>query len=74
MRKIISKLLFITVILIGCFYFLAEEKSNAEALIFNNIEALASGEEGTGYRCYGVGSVDCYGHLVEFMIDGMDLD
>ena len=30
-----------------------------EYLILENIEALASGESGSDYRCAGVGSVDC---------------
>lgn len=75
MKKRISKLLFIGVFIIGCLYSFTEEKQNVETLLFDNIEALASGEGGGGtYHCYGAGDIDCYGYKVEFMIDGLDLD
>ena len=75
MKKKIIKLLFIGAVIVGSLYSFTEEKNTVETLLFDNIEALASGEGGgTTYHCYGVGEVDCYGYRVEFMIDGMDLD
>ena len=73
MKKKISLLVFIISVTTGSFCFLTEEKNSVETLLFDNIEALAQGEEST-YRCYGWGEVDCYGHKVEYMVSGMDLD
>ena len=75
MKTEISKLLFVGVFLAGLFYFIADDKNSVDILIFNNIEALASGEEeGSEYRCYNSGDIDCYGYKVQYMVDGMDLD
>ena len=74
MKKKMSKLLFIGVVLIAAYCSLIKEKSTVETLLFDNVEALASGEEGTLFWCFGSGSIDCYGHKVEYMIEGMDLD
>ena len=74
MKKKISKLLFIGVAVVSCLFFAAEENNRVETLLFDNIEALASGEEESRYRCYNSGEVDCYGHKVEYMVDGLDLD
>ena len=75
MKKRITKLLFIGVFIIGCLYSFSEERQTVETLIFDNIEALAYGEDGGAtYHCYGAGNIDCYGYKVEYMIDGMDLD
>ena len=74
MKKNVSRLFFIAVVIISSFYFITEQESTVETLLFDNIEALASGEGGGAFNCYGWGSVDCYGPKVEYMIDGMDLD
>jgi hypothetical protein len=74
MKKKISKLLFIAVVMVSCFYFFSEERNSVETLLFDNVEALASGEGGGGYRCYNSGDIDCYGHKVDYMIDGISLD
>ena len=74
MKKKISKLLFIGVAVVSCLFFTAEENNRVETLLFDNIEALASGEHEVMYRCYNSGDIDCYGHKVEFMIDGVKLD
>ena len=75
MKKKIVKLLFIVSVMISSFFYLSEQRESVETLLFNNIEALASGEgDGSMYNCYGWGEIDCYGNKVEFMIDGMDLD
>lgn len=36
-----------------------EQPSNASALLFENIEALANGEDDDNYNCIGAGTVDC---------------
>lgn len=46
------------------------DKMNDLALV--NIEALAGGE-GSGYYCFGSGSVECHGHYVKSMIDNYSL-
>ena len=74
MKKKISPLLFIGIAVVSCLFFTAKENNRVETLLFDNIEALASGEEEVIYRCYNSGDVDCYGHKVDYMIDGMDLD
>ena len=74
MKKQMSKLLFIGVVLIAAYFSLIKEKSTVETLLLDNVEALASGEGGNRYWCIGSGSIDCYGHKVEYMIDGMNLD
>ena len=74
MKKQMSKLFFIGVVLIAAYCSLIKEKSTVETLLLDNVEALASGEGGDYYRCYSSGSIDCHGHKVEYMIDGMNLD
>lgn len=34
-------------------------KENDSSLMLENMEALAQGEEGFNYICYGTGSIDC---------------
>ena len=74
MKKKMSKLLFIGVILIAAYCSLIKEKSAIETLLLDNIEALASGEGGNFYWCAGSGSIDCHGHKVEYMVGGLNLD
>ena len=74
MKKKMSKLFFIGVVLIAAYFSLIKEKITVETLLLDNVEALASGEGGGMYWCIGSGSIDCYGHKVEYMIDGMNLD
>ena len=76
MKKNVRKLsLLVAVVIISAYCYLTKEKDTVEALLFDNIEALASGEGGSStYHCFGWGNVNCYGNKVEYMIDGIDLD
>ena len=74
MKKKMSKLLFIGVVLIAAYCSLTKEKSTVEMLLLDNVEALASGEGGHFFWCIGSGSIDCHGHKVEYMASGMNLD
>ena len=74
MKKNVIKLLLIAVVIISAYCSLSKEKDTVETLLFDNIEALASGEGSSTYHCFGWGNVNCYGNKVEYMIDGMDLD
>ncbi|MDL2310171.1 NVEALA domain-containing protein [Parabacteroides sp. OttesenSCG-928-B22] len=49
------------------------EKEEVNELTSANIEALAQGESPAIYLCYGLGTIDCYGGKVEFMIDNYRL-
>lgn len=74
MKRLTYKALFGVAVMIGICYFFMEEKSTIESLTFENIEALASGENESLFRCYGSGSIDCHGHKVEMKISGLSLD
>lgn len=45
--------------LCASYFLLKDERENFTDLTFSNIEALASGESGSGEACYGGGSVSC---------------
>ncbi|EEY83479.1 hypothetical protein HMPREF0103_1720 [Bacteroides sp. 2_1_33B] len=66
-RLIIKKACAIIFICILCasYFFLKEEKQNFTDLTFSNIEALASGESGSG-ACFGAGSLSCNGGYYEY--------
>ncbi|OUO49664.1 hypothetical protein B5F77_14365 [Parabacteroides sp. An277] len=51
----------------------AKEKQPLSDLALENINALASGENGNVY-CIGRGDIECLGNRVEFRYDGFSLD
>lgn len=53
-------------VLYTSYFLLKEKKQNFSDLTFSNIEALASGESGSGY-CYGAGSLSCNGGYYKYI-------
>mgnify|MGYP002537882475 CR=1 FL=1 len=68
------KLVGVIVCLIAGICFWTNQKNELPALILENIEALAYGENGNGANCYGDGSIDCAGDWVEVKISGLSLE
>lgn len=62
------KLVVGAICLMAAFCWENHKKNEMSTLSLENIEALASGEEESLVRCYGSGSVDCYGYWVEMKI------
>ena len=62
--------------LIFVFFFLSQNRNfKIKDSVFNNVEALASGESGdVKYHCFGEGTVDCDGEKVEMKITGYSFD
>lgn len=59
-KKTVLKLLFIASCLVAvCSLFYNNETSTLDSLAFQNVEALASGENDDNAICVGYGSVDC---------------
>lgn len=52
--------------LCASYFLLKEERENLTDLTFSNIEALASGESGSGEECYLAGSVSCNGGYYKY--------
>lgn len=52
-------------VLCASYFFLKEERQNITDLTFSNIEALASGEGGSG-ACFGKGSLSCNGGYYKY--------
>lgn len=74
MKKNISKGIVALFCLGGIYFFNTPDTTAINQLAFENIEALAQGEEpGENFRCYGDGSVDCHGVKVEEKISGFSL-
>lgn len=70
---------FALLMLFGAWYFghIASEKNSINKLMLENIEALASyenGGAGENYHCFGRGEVDCYGDKVDVKYSGFSLD
>lgn len=76
MKKKIIKLGLISLSLIGGIYPYSTDlnKDNLNDLAFENIEAIAAGEAGGNYKCFGYGDIDCHGYRVEKMYSGFSLD
>lgn len=76
MKKKIIKLGLISLSLIGGIYLYSTDlnKDNLNDLAFENIEAIAAGEAGGNFNCYGYGDIDCHGYRVERMYTGLRLD
>ena len=74
-KKTVLKLLFIASCLVAvCSLFYSHETNTLDSLAFQNIEALAQSENDAGAYCYGIGSVDCRGHKVEYKISCYSLE
>ena len=66
-KKTVLKLLFITSCLVAvCSLFYNNETSTLDSLAFQNVEALAQGEND--------GSVDCRSYKVKYKISGLSLE
>lgn len=74
MKKIILKGTVIIACIAGAYYLYTGQSSNVTNLALANIEALASGESGGNFHCFGSGSVDCLGQKVDMKIGGFRLD
>ena len=74
-KKTVLKLLFIASCLVAvCSLFYNNETSTLDSLAFQNVEALAQGENDADANCFGCDSVDCRGHKVEYKISGLSLE
>ena len=72
-KKTVLKLLFITSCLVAvCSLFYNNETSTLDSLAFQNVEALAQGENDDD--AYGYGSVDCRSYKVKYKISGLSLE
>lgn len=61
-------------LLAACYLFSNQERTEFSKLAFQNIEALASGENDEDADCFGYGSVDCRTLKVEYKISGLSLE
>ena len=74
-RKTLVKLILATGCLIAAYCFSGNgETTDLNKLAFQNIEALAQGENDADANCCGCGSVDCRGYKVEYKISGLSLE
>lgn len=74
MKKNIGKGIVALFCLGGIYFLNTPDTTVTSRLAFENIEALAEGEgSGENYKCYGTGSIDCYGRKVEEKITGFSL-
>ena len=74
-KKTVLKLLFITSCLVAvCSLFYNNETSTLDSLAFQNVEALAQGENDDDAHSYGYGSVDCRSYKVKYKISGLSLE
>ena len=74
-KKTLVKLILAAGCLITAYCFSGNrETTDLNKLAFQNIEALAQGENDADANCYGCGSVDCRGYKVEYKISGLSLE
>ena len=74
-RKTLVKLILATGCLIAAYCFSGNgETTDLNKLAFQNIEALAQGENDADANCFGCGSVDCRGYKVVYKISGLSLE
>lgn len=57
-----------------CSLFYNNETSTLDSLAFQNVEALASGENDDNAICVGYGSVDCRTYKVKYKVTDFSLD
>ncbi|MDH6312612.1 hypothetical protein M2137_001387 [Parabacteroides sp. PFB2-10] len=68
------KMIFLCIcLMVGSYLLIKGDKSLPNELVLVNIEALAEEESIPKYFCRGIGTIDCYGNKVEFMIDNYSL-
>ncbi|WP_456087818.1 NVEALA domain-containing protein [Parabacteroides sp.] len=74
-KKTLVKLILAAGCLMAAYCFSGNrETTDLNKLAFQNIEALAQGENDADANCFGCGSVDCRGHKVEYKISGLSLE
>ena len=74
-KKTVLKLLFIASCLVAvCSLFYNNETSTLDSLAFQNVEALASGENDDNAICVGYDSVDCRTYKVKYKVTDFSLD
>ncbi len=75
-KKTLVKLILIVGCLVAVYCFSSNRTTiNLNKLAFQNIEALAQGENEEGaYYCVGCGSVDCRSYKVEYKVTGFSLE
>ena len=74
-KKTVLKLLFIASCLVAvCSLFYNNETSTLDSLAFQNVEALASGENDDNAICVGYGSVDCRTYKVKYKVTDFSLE
>lgn len=74
-KKTLVKLIFVAGSFLAAYCFFGNhEVTDLNKLAFQNIEALASGENDDNAYCYGYGSVDCRSYKVEYKIIGYNLE
>ena len=74
-KKTLLKLIFTVSCLLAAYCLLNNRETMAlNQLAFQNIEALANGEDEGNTDCFGRGSVDCRGYHVEDKISGYSLE
>lgn len=73
MKRLILKISFLLVAIVGIYCFQEKENDTINNLAFENIEALAAGEGGGSTTCIGSGSIDCYGIKVDWKITSFSL-
>ena len=74
-KKTLLKLLFTASCLLASYsLFYNNETATLNKLAFQNIEALANGENEEYVECFGYGSIDCQTFKVEMKITGFSLE
>lgn len=74
-KKTVLKLLFIASCLVAmCSLFYNNGTSTLDSLAFQNVEALASGENDDNAICVGYSSVDCRTYKVKYKVTDFSLD
>ena len=74
-KKTFVKLIFVAGSLFAAYCFFSNhEVTDLDKLAFQNVEALASGENDDNAYCEGYGSVDCRSYKVEVKISNLSLD
>lgn len=74
-KKTLVKLIFVAGSMFAAYCFLGNhEMTDFNKLAFQNIEALASGENDDAADCFNYGSVDCRSYKVEYKIIGYSLE
>ena len=74
-KKTLVKLILVTGCLAAAYCFSSNhETTDLNKLAFQNIEALAQGENDEDANCYGCGSIDCRTLKVEYKVTGFNLE